>query len=214
MIGSRILLVEGVPGIGKSTTIDGVVRQYIACEPPAKIRTLVTLAQTHTYGPLAAGEDAGTLTRDQALAHLERIVGWIEWLGVQAQGQSRTKCFILIDTLHLTHCLRPGALRWRDVVPFDERLAAIGAKLLLLDAEDDTVRIRTVEKRAATEFIRDYARGRFGADDTALVAHFQRERDAFREMFDASIMAKRQIAAERPMDDVASAAFAWWSSNE
>ena len=214
MTGSRILLVEGVAGIGKSTTIDRLVRDYVAREPHGKIRTVVTLAQTHTYGPLARGEDARTLTREESIAHLDRIVSWIEWLAEHAQGQNRTKCVILVDTLHLTHCLRPGVVQWTDVVAFDERLAAIGCKLLLLDADDDTVRTRTVMGRADTEFIRDYARGRFGSSDDALIAHFQRERDRFREMFDASAMRKQRLVAEAAIDAVAAAAFAWWSSNE
>jgi hypothetical protein len=48
-----------------------------------------------------------------------------------------------------------------------------------------------------------------------LIAHSQRERDRVRVMFDASAMSqRRRIAAERTIDDVASTALAWWSSNE
>jgi hypothetical protein len=211
---SRILLVEGVPGIGKSTTIDQMLRDYVAGEAPGRIRTVMTLAQTHTYGPLAAGEDAGLLTREQSIAHLERIVGWIEWLARESLGQHRLKTHVLVDTLHLTHCLRPGVLQWSDAAPFDVRLAASGCKLLLLDAGDDTVRTRTVMARAETEFIRGYALGRFGHDEASLVTHFQRERDRFREMFQRSAMAKRTVAAEAPIEDVTAAATRLWSSNE
>jgi hypothetical protein len=214
VIPAAILLVEGVPGIGKSTTIDGVVRKYVAREGAGKIRTLVALAQTYTYGPLAAGEDAGTLTRDESLAHLDRIVSGIEWLVTHGRGQGRTKTHIVIDTLHLTHCLRPGRLQWDDVRPIDARLTAAGCRLLLLDAEDDTIRTRTVMARAETEFIRRYARGRFGDSDAALVAHFQHERDRFREMFSQSSMPKMTLTAERGLAENVSAAAAWWSSNE
>jgi len=208
--GSRLLLVEGVPGIGKSTLLDGALRRYVDAEAEGRLRTVVLLAQTHTYGPLAAGEDDGTLTREACLRHLERIVGWLEWLAESARGQPRPKCLVLVDTLHLTYCLRPGVVGWEDVAPFDRRLAAAGCALLLLDAEDSTVRERTVRARADTEFIRGYALGRFGCDEAELVEHFRGERDAFRRMFAASSMRKLRLAAEDPPGEAAASAAEFW----
>ncbi len=80
-----------------------------------KIRTLVHLAQSHTYGPLAVPEDKDTLTVEENVRHLERIVGTLEWLHSSVQEHSRPWCFVLIDTLHLTHCVRPGLVGWQDV---------------------------------------------------------------------------------------------------
>lgn len=207
---ARILLVEGVPGIGKSTLADGLVRHYVNAEAAGRLRTVFALAQTHTYGPLAHGEDDGTLTRAQNLSHIDRIVASLEWLAEHARGQNRPKTFIIVDTLHLTHCLRPGVVKWEDVIDCDERLAAIGGKLLLLDADDETIATRTVRARAATEFIRAYALGRFGRDDEELIAHFCRERDAFRQMFERSRLAKARLAAERLPHDLVNEAAAFW----
>src|SRR5215510_9655275 len=74
----KALLVEGVPGIGKSTLIDAMIRRYIDSAGPRKIRTLVHLSQTYTYGPLAPAEDNGTLTVAENLRLLERITGLLE----------------------------------------------------------------------------------------------------------------------------------------
>src|SRR3712207_9512893 len=112
---SRLLLVEGVPGIGKTTLVDKLLRSYVADTPVEKIRTVLSLAQTHTYGPLAAREDDRTLTREDCLAHLHGILTWLEWLISSAGFAMRTKCVVVIDTLHLTHCLRPGVVSWQDV---------------------------------------------------------------------------------------------------
>ncbi|MGA8103591.1 MAG: hypothetical protein WB869_15630, partial [Candidatus Acidiferrales bacterium] len=68
------LLVEGTSGVGKSTLIDALIRRHAESAPPRKIRTLVHLAQSHTYGPLARPENAGTLTVAENQQHLERIV--------------------------------------------------------------------------------------------------------------------------------------------
>jgi hypothetical protein len=207
---SRLLLIEGVPGIGKSTTLDQLLRRYVAGEEEGKLRTVMNLAQTHTYGPLAAGEDSGELTGRECLDHIAGIVRWLEWLARGTRRESRTKTFILVDTLHLTHCLRPGVVEWEEVATFDQRLAGIGCKLLLLDAEDETVRTRTVGWRAGTEFIRGYALGRFGRDEAELVRHFQRERDRFRQMFAESAMRKMLLRAEASIEEVASEAGRFW----
>jgi MoxR-like ATPase len=40
------LLVEGVPGIGKSTVIDAMIRRHVASADKTRIRTLLHLSQT------------------------------------------------------------------------------------------------------------------------------------------------------------------------
>jgi thymidylate kinase len=207
---ARLLLVEGVPGIGKSTLIDQLLRSYAAATPVEQIRTVLTLAQTHTYGPLAVREDEGTLTREDCLSHLGVILERLEWLVWSAASATRTKCVVLIDTLHLTHCLRPGVVAWNDVEEVDSRLAAMGARLLLLDAADQTVEERSVIARADTEFIQHYALGRFGRDEAELVRYFQAERDEFRTMFERSSMRKLLLAAESGREELASEAAGCW----
>src|SRR5215218_7346232 len=108
------LLIEGIPGIGKSTLIDALIRRHVNSAAARQIRTLVHLCQAHTLGPLASAEDAGTLTVKDNLNHLEQIVSSIEWLSESVRDHKRQSCFVLVDTLHLTHCLRPGVLMWQE----------------------------------------------------------------------------------------------------
>ncbi len=205
------LLVEGVPGIGKSTLIDALLRRHVAAAQPRQVRTLVHLAQTHTFGPLAALSDAGTLTLADNRAHLERIVGMMEWLHAGVQHPAHPPCFVLIDTLHLTHCLRPGVVQWNDVAAFDDRLAALGCKLLLLRAEADVVRERSVDARWATAFVQEYA-VKFGRTHDELHAHFLREQDRFAELFTRSAMPKLALSNDGAVGDVLDAAAAVWSA--
>ncbi|HEX6747563.1 MAG TPA: hypothetical protein VF092_09770 [Longimicrobium sp.] len=207
---AHLLLIEGVTGVGKSTVLDHLLRRHVTGAPQRKLRTVLHLTQAHTYGPLAPAEDAGTLTREASLAHLERIVAMLEWLAATVADEAVPKCFALVDALHLTHCVRPGVLEWNDVAPFDARLAAAGCRLLLLDASDATIRRRSVADRAETEFIRGYALRRFAPDLAGLERWFIGERDRFREMFARSAMEKRTLAAELPEEHLAVAAYEFW----
>jgi hypothetical protein len=203
------LLVEGVPGIGKSTLIDALLRRHVADAPARKVRSLVHLAQTHTFGPLAAPSDVGALTVADNRAHLERIVGMMEWLHAGVQHPAHPPCFVLIDTLHLTHCLRPGVAQWNDVADFDDRLAALGCKLLLLRASTGVVRERSVEARWTTPFVQEYA-VKFGRTPDELHAYFLSEQDRFTGLFARSAMPKLKLSNDGAVGDVLDAADAFW----
>ena len=107
----KALLVEGTSGVGKSTLIDGLLRRHVDRSKSRKVRTLVHLAQSHTYGPLAVPEDNGVLTVDENGRHLERIVGMIEWLQAGVREHTRPWCFVVVDTLHLTDVYKRQATR-------------------------------------------------------------------------------------------------------
>ncbi len=207
---SRLLLVEGVPGVGKSTLLDTLARRHVAGAGARQLRTFLHLTQAHTYGPLAAAEDAGGLSREACLYHIGRAVDVLEWFVTSLRDETKPKCFALVDCLHLTACLRPGVVDWSDVSVVDRRLASIGARLVLLDASDATVAARTVQSRAGSQFIEGYARGRFGETDEELVAHFRREREEFRSLFSRSEMDRLCLDAEGTADQLADEAYEFW----
>ncbi len=185
----KALLVEGTSGVGKSTLIDALIRHHVAAAEPRRIRSLIHLAQSHTYGPLATPEDNLTLTVDENLRHEERIVGMIEWLHASVQEHTRPWCFVVIDTLHLTHCVRPGVVKWNDVESFDQRLAALGCKLLLLQAAPATIWERGIVPRADQQFMQEYAK-KFGRTPQEVHKYFLREQEMLAELFTRSTMPK------------------------
>ncbi len=205
----KALLVEGIPGIGKSSLIDALIRQHVDGAEPRKIRTFVHLAQSHTHGPLAKAEDVGTLTVYDNQQHIERIVSIIEWLHACVQDQTIPKCFVLIDCLHLTHCVRPGVVTWSDVAEFDRRLAALGCKLLFLRVSSEIVWDRSIMARADWSFIRVYA-AKFGKTHEELHRYFQSEQGKITSMFEQSVMPKRVMQNDGRLADVLTEAERFW----
>jgi hypothetical protein len=202
------LLVEGAPGIGKSTLVDALIRRHVSSSEARRIRSFLHLAQTHTYGPLAPAEDAGTLNADANLRHLDRIAGMLEWLHHDLRYSDKP-CFVLIDSLHLTHCLRPGVVVWRDVAPIDRRLAMIGCKLVLLTGSGETIRTRTIQARAESQFLTAYA-VKFGRTHDELHGYFSREQTEFVRMFGQSKLQKRMLENDASVDTIVAETYEFW----
>jgi len=204
----KALLVEGTSGVGKSTLIDALIRRHVGTASPRKIRSLIHLAQSHTYGPLATPEDKGTLTVEDNVRHLERIVSTMEWLHASVQEHTRPWCFVVIDALHLTHCVRPGVVKWSDVEAFDQRLAALGCRLFL-NASPSALWERGIEPRVNEQFMQ-YAR-KFGKSREVIHDYFVKEQERLAGLFARSAMPKMLVDNERDPKTALDAAFGLWT---
>ncbi len=205
------LIVEGVPGIGKSTLVDALIRRHVGCSEPRRIRSFLHLSQSHTYGPLAPFEDRGTLTVAANLSLLDRIGSTVEWMYADLQYCDKPS-YVIIESLHLTHCLRPGVLTWADAAPTDARLARIGCKLLLLTGTEETIWDRSISARAGSQFLAEYAR-KFGRTDREVHAHFLGEQSRFLQMFDRSALEKRKLENDGSLDTIVDEAYSFWMGN-
>ncbi|HTR79608.1 MAG TPA: hypothetical protein VMH39_15925 [Gemmatimonadaceae bacterium] len=207
---SRLLIVEGVSGIGKSTLIDALIRRYVADQPARKLRTLVHLTQAHTYGPLAADEDRGALTVERNLAHLDQIVSMLEWHVRSLVAERNPKFFGIVDTLHLTHCHRPGVVGWSDVAAIDRRLAALGAKMIFAHAGDQMIWDRGIAPRRDEQFMIEYAFEKWGGSLEAVHGYFVGEQRAMRSAAERTHLAHRAIAIDGPLSTYLDEAYEFW----
>jgi hypothetical protein len=205
----KALLIEGTSGVGKSTLIDALLRRHVANSGPRKLRSVIHLAQSHTYGPLATPEDRGTLTVAENLKHLERILSLMEWLAIRVQEHTKPWCFVIIDTLHLTQCVRPGAVGWSDVASIDDRLAALGCKLVSLRASSQRLWERGIEARKNEQFLLKYAK-KFGNTNEEIHAYFVREQEILADLFSRSVMPKLSLANDIAMDNILEEVYQFW----
>jgi hypothetical protein len=204
----KALLVEGTSGVGKSTLIDGLIRRHVGTASPRKIRSLVHLAQSHTYGPLAVREDKG-LTVEDNVRHLERVVSMMEWLHASVQEHTRPWCFVVVDSLHLTHCVRPGVVKWGEVEAFDQRLAALRCKLIFLKASPSALWERGIKPRVHEQFMQ-YAR-KFGESHEAIHQYFVKEQETLAGLFSRSAMPKMLADNEGDPKTALDKAFGLWN---
>ncbi len=207
---SRILLVEGISGIGKSTLIDALLRRYVADRSPRKLRTLVHLTQAHTYGPLAVDEDRGTLTVEQNLAHLDRIASLLEWHVRALTAERQPKFFAIIDTLHLTQCHRPGVVSFDDVADIDRRLARLGAKLLFVHASPEMLWERGIWARRSDEFVTDYAARKWGHTLEEIHRYFVSEQEAMQAHLGRTRIEHRSLAIDGGLTTYVDEAYDFW----
>ena len=205
---AKILLVEGVPGAGKSTLVGSLLRRYVA--EAGRVRGLLHLTQAHTYFPLSPDEpDGARATREQNAAHLERILGVLTWLASSVADERARMFLCAIDTLHLTHCFRPGVLGWDDVREFDRRLSLLGCRLLFLRATKETVWERAILERKDNEFITRYGR-QYGDGLEAIHQYFVDEQEKMLALAGRSEMETLILDCESPADELSKRAFDFW----
>lgn len=204
---SRVLLVEGVAGSGKSTLLNALARRYVADAQP--VRTFLHLTQAHTYGPLAPAEDAGTLTREQAVTHVADVADRVCWLIDSLTAETKPKLFALVDCLHLTACQRPGAVSFEDLREVDRALARRGVRLLFLRASPETLWDRGIRARRETGFITGYAT-KFGTSLEEIHAYFVAEQDRMLRDLERSAMEVRVVEVDGPILDYLAQAWDFW----
>jgi len=204
---ARILLIEGTSGIGKSTLIDALLRKYIS--ENKKIRSLLHLTQANTYGPLAIDEDNGTLTKEINKAHLGNIYNLLDWSISSLKDERKVKLFGLLDTLHFTHCVRPGVIDWNDIVEYDTKLKAIECKLIFISAEPQTIWDRGIMPRINEQFITGYAT-KFGKDIKEIHQYFVGEQVQLQKLVTKSCLTKIDIRAEDDFEKNVEKSYNFW----
>src|SRR5579862_2171650 len=95
---SRIVLIEGIPGAGKTTLINGLLKTYVTRNK--KIQTLFHLSQLHTYRPVVFDEENFYASKIETLNHLTKILKLLTCGVLIGNDKNGNKFLGIVDTLH------------------------------------------------------------------------------------------------------------------
>ncbi len=204
---SKIILVEGIPGSGKTTLINALLKEHI--QQKNKIGTLINLSQLHTYKPVVFDEDNFYADKTDNLNHLSKILNLLIWCVSTANKSS--KLLITIDTLHVTHCFRPGNISWTDVDLLDRQLAELDCKLIFLKAMPETIWERAILKRnEADELYLPKYQKRYGDTLEQVHQYYMTEQEKMEKLFENSSLNKITLSSEDSILKNQKAAYGLW----
>lgn len=182
------LIVEGIPGTGKSTLIRTIQRQ----ERFLKRDTVTSLifGEEMTQRTLERRTNAGEATAedhfqlfDELLSLLERQQERFADRGWRGEKGSRHILYLL-ERFHLTHATYYPYLRDADFSDTEERLLRLGARGCLLTMERHVMRERIIESRPFPAW-RSYI-SRYGENEDAILEHYWRQQEQMREKAERS----------------------------
>ncbi len=186
--GGTGILLEGIPGSGKSSVFEGLRQAKRVCSRPEPSRHYYSEHATQRVLELAAHR--GEFGPRDHLAHLEGILDEIarkrESLlsrGFEPDGESGF--LYILERFHLTHAAYYPYLDWDFLFPLDARLAEMGCRLCLL-----TVNARALEERIFRDRWPgwlDYVR-RYGETRGGIIEHYLRQQDEYLHMAKMSAM--------------------------
>ena len=206
---SKIILIEGIPGAGKTTLIKALLEKYISQEK--RIDSLFHLSQAHTYKPVVSDEDNFYACKDDNLNHLTKIIDLLVQSISIGNNKRTNKLFVIIDTLHITHCFRPGNISWNDVAAYDKLLADINCKLIFIKALPETIWERAILKRnKADEFYLQKYQKRYGITLEEVHQYYMKEQDKMEKLIEQSSLSKMTLFSEDTLHTNANAAYEFW----
>jgi thymidylate kinase len=201
----KIILIEGVPGVGKTTLIKGLLREYISQDK--KISSLLHLNQSHTYKPIVSDEDNFYACKTENLNHLSKILDFLN----RAISLGNNKLFVIIDTLHITHCFRPGTVSWTDVSTYDKLLAGMNCKLIFIKAMPETILERAILKRnTADKFYLSKYQIKYGKTLEEVHQYYITEQQKMEDLIKQSILNRMTLFSEDTPQANQDAAFKFW----
>jgi hypothetical protein len=137
------------------------------------------------------------LTAQQNIQHLDNVVSMLEWHVLSLTAETKIKFLAVVDTLHFTHCHRPGVLNWGHVSGLDHRLARLGVRLLFLYGSSQTIWDRGITPRRDEEFITGYACPKFGNTLEEIHRYFVAEQERMRQRLASTNLMYREMDVDR-----------------
>jgi thymidylate kinase len=208
---TNLLLVEGVPGAGKTTLINRLVSNIAS--QPSKTETIISLGQKQTYFPVVNEENKFYASRGENLRHLDKVFDFLFWAIHPTARNTLGKTSIVLDTLHFTHYFRPGTITQDDLQRTDDKLLKINGKLLLLKTTADNLweRLIVARSKADSGFLERY-QSKYGSTLQSLHRYYLEEQNRMETLISKSKLEKLIVTSDRPVSIIAGIVFNFWQA--
>jgi thymidylate kinase len=206
---SKILLIEGVPGAGKTTLIKALLKEFASYDK--RMDSLLYLSQSHTYKPIVSDEDNFYAGKADTLNHLSKILDLIRTTVCIRKDKVDTKLSVIIDTLHITLCFRPGNISWREVAAYDKHLAEMNCRLVFIKALPETIWERAILKRSAADtlYLSKYQK-KYGKTLEQVHQYYMNEQEKMLQIITKSALQQITIFSEETIEVNKNIVFGFW----
>ena len=206
----RGLIIEGVPGAGKSTAVRlmrDMPRFRSAAQP-----SVFSYSEEITQRVLEKAWNTVGLTTSRNREHLLRILRPLEQINdlIAARGWANTPrhgFLYLLERFHLTHAAYYPHVSWRDVEDIDARLCALGARMVIVTLSADGMRRRILAER--NPGWRRYV-SRYGSTNEEIMRHYRKRQETLLSLAERSHLQTLVVNGERDPRDVAGRILDFW----
>lgn len=185
---ARGLLIEGIPGTGKTCTIRQI--QRIPAFSQRASTSLLMIGEEMTQRTLERRSLEGSLSAKDHIELLDEILLPLEqqqkrfaergWDGSQEQFGFT----YLLERFHFTHVTNYGYMRDWDFSTIEERLNDLSGKGCLLVMDPEVMKQRIIDSRPFPAW-RKYI-SRYGESDEKILAHYLEQQERMRELVQKS----------------------------
>ncbi len=189
----RGLVVEGVPASGKTTLIRQMRKGRRLAQMPQT--SIFIIGEQITQRVLEPAYNRGELDCTDHIQHMKSImqpiVQFSSLLAARGwQDASEHHCIFLLERFHLTHAVYYPYVKWDDVASIDDCLHRLGARLVVLTADEKALRDRLFAGRSAgwLKYIR-----RYGNSRSEIVEHYLRRQSHLLDVARLSRLAVKKL---------------------
>lgn len=194
------LIFEGIAGTGKTTTLTNLLasdswneKPFLSSQVLSEHHTMRVLEKLHETRSVKVSDSTNLL--NQHVTHIENIQKNLEQTDWLERDRTNQKFAYIFERFHLSHAYLFDTVTWRNLVPIDQRLLSINARICLFTIHPDDIQERIIEDYKKADW-QDYLKT-LGSNDNEVKAHYIRKQDELVELASKSMLPVKIINSSR-----------------